>query len=101
MEQFIDIESGERLIERWLGPQFTGRRFLRFREIEDLGLVDNRSTLQNWMDAGLFPKPIRVAGPSGKVLVWFAGEIAQAIADRAAERVRSSAPIMKCEAPPA
>ena len=54
------------LIEQFLGPQFTGRRYLRYAELEALGLVDNRASLKNWMDAGGFPRGIKIPGPAGK-----------------------------------
>ena len=74
------------LIEQFLGPQFTGRRYLRYAELEALGLVDNRASLKNWMDAGGFPRGIKIPGPAGKTLVWSAVEVARLIAQRVAER---------------
>jgi predicted DNA-binding transcriptional regulator AlpA len=73
------------LITRFLGRQFIGRRYLRYAELQALGLVDNRSSLTNWMRAGAFPHGLRIPGRSGKTLVWQATEIARLIAQRVAE----------------
>jgi predicted DNA-binding transcriptional regulator AlpA len=59
---------------------------LRYAELEALGLVDNRGSLQNWIDAGAFPRALRIPGKYGKVLVWSAAEVAQLIARRFRER---------------
>jgi predicted DNA-binding transcriptional regulator AlpA len=84
MQSQADIDDG--LIARFLGSKYLGRRYLRYAELEALGLVDNRGSLQNWMDVGAFPRGIKIPGPYGKVLVWLAVEIAQLIAQRVAER---------------
>src|SRR5262249_40557824 len=76
----------EALIARYLGPRFQGRRFLRFVEIQQIGIVSNRSTLDDWIERGWFPAGIRLAGPRGKSLVWPVSEIVELIAERAAER---------------
>jgi hypothetical protein len=74
------------LIEQFLGPRYAGRRFLRYSELAELGLVDNRATLKLWIDAGAFPRGIKIPGPYGKTLVWQAVELARLIAQRVAER---------------
>jgi hypothetical protein len=78
------------LIEQFLGTQFTGRRYLRYAELEALGLVDNRATLKLWMDARAFPRGIKIPGPYGKTLVWAAVEVVRLIAQRVAERDAAS-----------
>jgi predicted DNA-binding transcriptional regulator AlpA len=72
----IDVES-------FLGPNFRGRRFLRVNEPIEIGLVDNRQTLNAWISAGHFPAPLRM-GP--RVLLFPVAEIAAVLAARAAER---------------
>jgi predicted DNA-binding transcriptional regulator AlpA len=79
-------DSDDALIARFLGSRYVGRRYLRYAELESLGLVDNRGSLKNWMDAGAFPRGIRIPGRNGKTLVWAAIEVAQHIAQRVAER---------------
>jgi hypothetical protein len=85
--QFNDIATdSDALIEQHLGRTYAGRRFLRYAELEALGLVDNRGTLENWMAAGAFPLALRIPGKYGKVLVWSAVEVAALIARRFRER---------------
>jgi predicted DNA-binding transcriptional regulator AlpA len=84
MQAQHDIDDA--LIVQFLGSRYLGRRYLRYAELEDLGLVDNRATLKLWMDSGAFPRAIRIAGVTGKVLVWQAAEVARLIAQRVAER---------------
>jgi hypothetical protein len=79
------MDDDDVLITRFLGQQFIGRRYLRDAELRSLGLVDNRSSLTNWMKAGAFPRGLRIPGRSGKTLVWQATEIARHIALRARE----------------
>jgi hypothetical protein len=79
-------DSDDALIARFLGGRYLGRRYLRYAELESLGLVDNRGSLKNWMDAGAFPRGIRIPGRNGKTLVWHATEVARHIAQRVAER---------------
>jgi hypothetical protein len=80
------FDSDDALIARFLGSRYLGRRYLRYAELQSLGLVDNRDSLKSWMDAGGFPRGIRIPGRAGKTLVWSAVEIAQHIAQRVAER---------------
>jgi hypothetical protein len=80
------------LIAEFLGSRFLGRRYLRYAELEQLGLVDNRSSLKLWMDAGAFPRGIKIPGPYGKTLVWQAAEVARLIAQRVRERDSSPSP---------
>jgi predicted DNA-binding transcriptional regulator AlpA len=81
--QLLDDDAA---IAQFLGNAYRGRRFLRYAELEALGLVDNRGSLQNWIDAGAFPRAVRIPGKYGKVLVWSAAEVAQLIARRFRER---------------
>jgi hypothetical protein len=43
-----------------------------------------------WIDAGGFPRGIKIPGPYGKTLVWIAVEVARLIAQRVGERDASS-----------
>jgi hypothetical protein len=88
MQSQFDIDDA--LIARFLGSRYLGRRYLRYVELEELGLVDNRASLKSWMDAGRFPRAIKIPGPYGKTLVWLAVEIARLVAQRIAERDASS-----------
>ena len=88
MQSQLDIDDA--LIARFLGSRFIGRRYLRYGELEQLGLVDNRSSLTVWMNAGAFPRGIKIPGPAGKTLVWLAVEVAQLVVQRVAEREASS-----------
>jgi hypothetical protein len=65
----------EDLITEFLGPRYAGRRYLRYGELEALGIVGNRATLKLWIDAGAFPPGIRIAGPYGRTLVWSVPEV--------------------------
>ena len=76
----------EDLIAKFLGPRYAGRRYLRYGELEELGIVGNRATLKLWIDAGAFPPGIRIAGPYGRTLVWSVPEIVHVLAARADER---------------
>jgi predicted DNA-binding transcriptional regulator AlpA len=73
-------------VESFLGPNYRGRRFLRVNELIAIGVVCNRQTLSDWVKHGLFPAGIRIAGPRGRTLVWSAIEVAEHLAQRAAER---------------
>ncbi len=65
-------------------PTFYGRRFLRFKELAEIGIVPpHRSTLDRWIAEGRFPKPIKLGE---RVIVWDASEIADLIAARKAMR---------------
>ena len=97
MQSQLDIDDA--LIAQFLGRQYIGRRYLRYAEIEALGLCDNRGSLQNWIDAGGFPRGIRIPGPAGKTLVWHAVEVARLIAQRVRER-ETAFESVKCETPP-
>ena len=46
------------LAEEFFGPQFRGRRYLRVLELIEIGLVDDRGTLADWVERGLLPPPI-------------------------------------------
>jgi predicted DNA-binding transcriptional regulator AlpA len=82
-----DIDDA--LIARFLGSQYLGRRYLRYAELEALGICDNRSSLENWIAAGGFPRGIKIPSRYGKTLVWMAVEVARHIEQRAAEREQS------------
>jgi predicted DNA-binding transcriptional regulator AlpA len=84
MQSQLDLDDA--LIGQFLGSRFLGRRYLRYNELEALGLVDNRASLKLWMDTGTFPRAIKISGPYGKTLVWLAIEVARLIAQRVAER---------------
>ena len=87
MQAYADpYDRDDALIERHLGTRYLGRRYISFAELIALGVVDNRATLTLWVEAGVFPRPIKLAGPTGKSLRWVAIEIAQLIATRCAER---------------
>jgi predicted DNA-binding transcriptional regulator AlpA len=81
----------EAIAAEFLGPRYAGRRFLRYRELEELGLVDNRATLELWIDKGAFPRGLKIPGPYGKTLVWAVSEIARLVAQRVRERDDPSA----------
>jgi hypothetical protein len=83
MQTQLDIDDA--LIAQVLGTKFLGRRYLRYAELEQLGLVDNRSSLKVWMDAGSFPRGLKIAGPTGKTLLWPAVEVARLVAQRIRE----------------
>jgi hypothetical protein len=72
-----DIES---LVAEFLGPRFSGRRFLRYAELESLGVIDNRATLALWVSRGAFPAPLRIPGRFGKTLVWLVPEVVRHLA---------------------
>jgi predicted DNA-binding transcriptional regulator AlpA len=87
MQAYADpYDRADALIEQFLGTRYIGRRYVRFSELIDLGVVDNRATLTLWIESGVFPKPIKLAGPTGKSLRWVAVEVAQLIAKRLGER---------------
>src|SRR5262249_30130951 len=83
MTSQLDIDDA--LIAQFLGPHYLGRRYLRYAELESLGLLDNRASLKNWMEAGGFPRGIRIPGRYGKTLVWSAVEVARLVALRVTE----------------
>jgi predicted DNA-binding transcriptional regulator AlpA len=58
-------------------------KFLRFRDLKASGLVDNRTTLQRWIQQQRFP-PGRLLGPN--VRVWSDTEIFAWLASRPAKR---------------
>jgi hypothetical protein len=90
MQSQLDVDDA--LIAQFLGPRYRGRRFLRFAELVDLGVVDNRVSLKNWIAAGAFPAGVKIPGSAGKTLVWMAIEVARHIAQRVAERDASFDP---------
>jgi predicted DNA-binding transcriptional regulator AlpA len=87
MQAYADpYDRDDALIERYLGTRYLGRRYISFAELIGLGVVDNRATLSLWIEAGTFPRPIKLAGPTGKSLRWVAVAVARLIATRCAER---------------
>jgi predicted DNA-binding transcriptional regulator AlpA len=84
MQTQLDLDDA--LIVQFLGSRYLGRRYLRYAELEALGLVDNRASLKLWMDDGAFPRGLKISGPTGKTLLWPAVEVAQLIAQRIRER---------------
>jgi hypothetical protein len=90
MQQQQQLDSDDALIAQFLGSRYLGRRYLRYAELEQLGLVDNRASLKLWIDAGAFPRGIKIPGPAGKTLVWSAVEVARLVAKRVAERDTAS-----------
>ena len=84
--QTQQLDDDDALIAQFLGPRFLGRRYLRYAELEALGVCDNRASLKLWMDAGAFPRGLKIPGPYGKTLVWSAVEVARLIALRMRQR---------------
>jgi predicted DNA-binding transcriptional regulator AlpA len=64
-------------------PVFFGRRFLRYRDLVAVGLVNNRMTLWRMVRAGRFPPPIY---NTVQVPLWDTLELAAMLRQRAAER---------------
>jgi hypothetical protein len=84
------MDALENLVLRYLGHRYQGRRYLRYAELRELGIVANRATLRLWMEAGAFPRGIKIAGPYGHTLLWLVSEVVQVLADRAADRTASA-----------
>jgi hypothetical protein len=64
-------------------PCFFGRRFLTYRELVEIGFVNNAMTLRRLIAEGRFPPPLELGR---KIRLWDALEL-QALLDRlAAER---------------
>jgi hypothetical protein len=82
----------EALAAEFLGPRYAGRCFLRYAELQELGLVDNRATLNLWIGKGVFPRGLKIPGPYGKTLVWHVPELVRLLAQRFAERDREAMP---------
>jgi predicted DNA-binding transcriptional regulator AlpA len=62
-------------------PCFFGRRFLTYRELVEIGLVNNAMTLRRWIAEGRFPPPL-IFGR--RVRLWDALEL-QDLVNRLAE----------------
>jgi hypothetical protein len=88
----METHHEELLTAKFLGKRFAGRRFLRYAELVEIALVNNRETLTRWMDAGLFPRAARIAGPTGNTLLWPVFEIVEMISARLDEREREACP---------
>jgi predicted DNA-binding transcriptional regulator AlpA len=65
------------------GPRFEGRRYLRYFELVELGIVSNRGTLKNLIDRGVLPAPVRLGG---RTMLFDTAELAAALRQQAAER---------------
>jgi predicted DNA-binding transcriptional regulator AlpA len=65
------------------GPRFEGRRYLRYFELVELGIVNNRGTLKNLIDRGAIPPPVRLGG---RTMLFDTAELAAALRQQAAER---------------
>jgi hypothetical protein len=77
--------SDDLTTESILGPRFAGRRFLRVADLIELGIVDNRSTLEYWVDKGWLPRPMRVGA---RVLIFPVTEVVEVLTRRARDRDR-------------
>jgi predicted DNA-binding transcriptional regulator AlpA len=86
----MDVLRDE-IVIHFLGPHYVGRRYLTFGELKSLGLVTNRASLRTWIERGVFPAGIKIAGPFGRSLRWRTDEIVKVLAARTAER---DAPIL-------
>jgi predicted DNA-binding transcriptional regulator AlpA len=54
-------------------------KLLRFKDLKELGIVRNWTTLQRWIDAGDFPAGIKL-GPNSRA--WTEESVAQWLAER-------------------
>ena len=63
--------------------EFFGRRYLRSNELIEIGLVDNRVTLNRLVRSGQFPAPLRL---TARLLLWDVTEIAALIERLQGER---------------
>jgi predicted DNA-binding transcriptional regulator AlpA len=63
--------------------EFFGGRYLRCRELIEIGIVDNRVSLNRLIKAGKFPAPLRL---TARMLLWDSNEIAALIDRLSAER---------------
>jgi hypothetical protein len=61
---------------------------VRFSDLKERGIVDNRTTLKNWIDRGLFPTG-RLMGPNTRV--WTEAEIIDYIETRPRDRKTAAA----------
>ncbi len=59
-------------------------KVLRFSDLVQLGIVNNRMTLRRWVKKGAFPAPFRI---SPKRLAWRAPEVEKFLEERQLERV--------------
>jgi predicted DNA-binding transcriptional regulator AlpA len=55
-------------------------KLLRFRDLVDMGVVNNRMTLSRWIEKHAFPKPVKL-GPN--TAAWPADQIEAWVASRA------------------
>jgi predicted DNA-binding transcriptional regulator AlpA len=65
----------------FFGPRFEGRRYLRYFELVELGIVTNRGTLKNLIDRGAIPPPVRLGG---RTMLFDTAELVAALGQRAA-----------------
>jgi predicted DNA-binding transcriptional regulator AlpA len=54
-------------------------RFVRYRDLKERGLINNRVTLGRWIESGGFPPPLKI-GPN--TVVWPEHEIDEWLATR-------------------
>ena len=66
-----------------LVPCFFGRRFLTYRELVEIGLVNNAMTLRRWIAEGRFPAPLKLGR---RVRLWDALELQGFVDHLAKER---------------
>jgi predicted DNA-binding transcriptional regulator AlpA len=64
-------------------PQFFGRRFLTYRELVEIGLVNNAMTLRRLITEGRFPPPLELGR---KIRLWDVLELQALIERLAGER---------------
>jgi hypothetical protein len=76
----------ELTVDDILGPRFAGRRFLRPNDLFELGIVDDRATMDYWVEQGVLPPPMRVGK---RCLLFPVTEIAALLIARAREREAS------------
>jgi predicted DNA-binding transcriptional regulator AlpA len=77
-------------IDDILGPRFAGRRFLRPNDLFELGIVDNRATMDYWVEQGVLPPPMRVGK---RCLLFPVSEVAALFIARARERDEEHSPL--------
>jgi predicted DNA-binding transcriptional regulator AlpA len=69
-------------------PEFFGRRYLRAAELFEIGIVQDRKTLNALVARGVFPPPIKL---DTQTVVWDAVEVAAVLQQCAAERAQGEA----------
>jgi prophage regulatory protein len=64
------------------------KRFLKYRDLEDQGIVSNRMTLRRWIAEHGFPSPVQL-GPNS--IAWMADEIDAWLASRQRAQIHEAA----------